>query len=97
LHDINERDGGHLKFCECTFCLERRTLRTRITELDSKLTEQAPYLKGRLKLALNNLEESYRLGGAVGAQAMGEAIRLYDEVVDAIGSRPPEMIEEMPR
>lgn len=97
LQDIIERDGGHLKFCECTFCLERRALRTRITELNSKLTELAPYLKERLKLALSNLDESYKFGGAVGAQAMSEAIRLYDSVVEAIGNRAPEMIEEMPR
>jgi hypothetical protein len=97
LHDISERDGGHRKFCECTFCIERRALRTRITELDSKLTDQAPHLKGQLKLALNNLDESYRLSGAVGASAMSMAIRLYDAVVEAIGNRAPETIEEMPR
>jgi hypothetical protein len=69
-------------------------LRAQINALDAKLTDTAPYLKGKLRRALSNLSDFEKTGGAVFLQV---AIKEYGEVVDAIGNRPPEMVEEMPR
>jgi hypothetical protein len=69
-------------------------LRAQINALDAKVTDKAPYLKGKLRRALSNLSDFEKTGGTVFLQV---AIKEHAEVVEAIGSRPPEKIEEMPR
>lgn len=63
--------------------------------LDSKLSaERAPDLKHKLREALNLLDEYDKTGSEI---LLELALRKHQDVVDAIGRRRPENVEEMPR
>lgn len=70
-------------------------LRTQIIGLDSKLSaERMPDTKKRLRHALNSLDDYEKTGEAVFLKVAADT---YNEVARAIGDRPPEKMEEMPR
>lgn len=71
------------------------TERASMLALDSKLSSQrAPYLKHKLREALNLLDEY----GKTGSEILLElALGKHQDVVDALGRRSPQNIEEMPR
>lgn len=69
--------------------------RASMLALESKLSaDRAPHLKYKLREALNLLDEFDKTGSEI---LLELALRTHQEVVDAIGSRPPEKIEEVPR
>jgi hypothetical protein len=69
-------------------------LRAQIIGLDSKLdAERMPDTK-RLRFALSDLDAYDKTGSAVFLQA---ATDKYNEIARAVGDRPPEDLEEMPR
>jgi hypothetical protein len=64
-------------------------------ELDAKLSaEHAPFLKQQLRNALSLLDDYDKTGNAT---SVYRAMKAYKGVLQAIGNRPPEQIEEMPR
>jgi hypothetical protein len=69
--------------------------RASMLALDSKLsTKRAPNLKHKLREALNLLDEYDKTGSEI---LLELALRKHQHVVNAIGSRQPEKVEEMPR
>jgi hypothetical protein len=68
--------------------------RAAISALHSKISDRAPFLRGKLHQALNLLDD-YEKTGIV--YSLHWAVKFHREVVEEIGNRPPEMIEEMPR
>ena len=65
--------------------------RGQVSVLRAKLTDRAEYLKGKLQLALNHLDDFDKTRSRIFLQM---AIKKYREALGAIGSRPPEMVEE---
>lgn len=71
-----------------------KKLREQIIALDAKIdAERMPEAKERLRLALHKLEDFER---TVTVTALEAAVDAPNEVVQAIGGRPPEEIEELP-
>ena len=70
-------------------------LRAQITALDAKLdAAKVPDMKERLDLALSSLGNFEKTEEPLFLQ---RAVEIYNEALQAIGNRPPEMLEEMPR
>ena len=68
--------------------------RASIRSLDSKLSaEHAPRLKAKLREALDVLDEYEKTGSEI---LLELALRKHQDVVDAIGSRLPEKVQEAP-
>ena len=67
--------------------------RASIESLNSKLSQHAPSLKAKLSQALSLLD-GYATTGSDALLKM--AMTIHQDVVDAIGNRRPERIEEMP-
>jgi hypothetical protein len=69
--------------------------RASMQALNSKLSSKhAPHLKHKLQEAMNLLDEYDKTGSEI---VLELALRKHQNVVDVIGSRPPEKVEEIPR
>jgi hypothetical protein len=67
--------------------------RAAINALYSRLPGGAPFLKGKLRQALDLLDDYEKTGVVFSLQW---AVKFHQEVVGAIGARPPGKIEGIP-
>ena len=70
------------------------TTRAQISALYSKLPRRAPFLRGKLRQALNLLDDYEKTGIVFSLQW---AVKFHKEVVGAMRDRRPEQVEEILR